>query len=90
MLKVVTGEVQVMMTALRAKFTQHQGPRELLLETSKLGPRVVLMEDAPHDYIWCALGRFQRAFLVRRRACANQAVALGLSDIGPVHMAAFH
>lgn len=39
---------EVMMTALRAKFTQHDDLRKLLLETGD----AVLMENSQKDYYW--------------------------------------
>lgn len=47
-----TVKEEVMWTGLQAKFRQHKGPRELLLHLGTLDKQVVLMEDAPHDYIW--------------------------------------
>ena len=41
-------KVDVMRTALRAKFTQHAAARTLLLSTG----RARLVENSPHDYVW--------------------------------------
>ena len=41
-------KVDVMRTALRAKFTQHAAARELLLSTG----RARLVENSPNDYVW--------------------------------------
>ncbi len=41
-------KVDVMRTALRAKFTQHDAARALLLSTG----RAPLVENSPHDYVW--------------------------------------
>jgi ribA/ribD-fused uncharacterized protein len=42
----------VMLTALRAKFTQHEDLKQILLETGD----AVLAEDSPYDYYW-GIGR---------------------------------
>jgi diaminohydroxyphosphoribosylaminopyrimidine deaminase/5-amino-6-(5-phosphoribosylamino)uracil reductase len=41
-------KVDVMRTALRAKFTQHAAARELLLATG----RARLVENSPNDFVW--------------------------------------
>ena len=46
-----TTKVSVMRSALMAKFTQHEGPRELLLSTLQPRP-AVLVEASPHDTYW--------------------------------------
>lgn len=48
-------KVEVMRAALRAKFTAHAGPRELLLRTASEdhdGGPLALVEASPHDYFW--------------------------------------
>ena len=43
-------KIAAMHAALRAKFAAHEGPRQLLLSTAKIGAMIV--ETAPHDYFW--------------------------------------
>ncbi|KAL3138303.1 hypothetical protein ABBQ32_006115 [Trebouxia sp. C0010 RCD-2024] len=47
-------KLQVMLAALRAKFTVHEGPRKLLLSTARQGsaPGKVLQESSPADFFW--------------------------------------
>ena len=43
-----TRRIDVMRTAIRAKFTQHEDLKQLLLSTGNS----ILVEDSPHDYFW--------------------------------------
>ncbi|CAK0784832.1 hypothetical protein CVIRNUC_008037 [Coccomyxa viridis] len=50
-----TAKLAVMHAALKAKFTQHEGPRALLLSTASLGlsgRALDLVEASPHDFFW--------------------------------------
>ena len=44
----VCPQVNVMLQALRAKFSAHEGPRNMLLASGT----AVLVEAAPHDFVW--------------------------------------
>lgn len=46
-----TSKVGVMRAALLAKFTQHEGPRELLMSTARPRPAAIV-EASPHDAYW--------------------------------------
>ncbi|CAL5223291.1 g5780 [Coccomyxa viridis] len=50
-----TAKLAVMHAGLKAKFTQHDGPRALLLSTASLGlsgRALDLVEASPHDFFW--------------------------------------
>lgn len=46
----VDRRLEVMMEALRSKFATHEGPRQMLMQTSKEG--LEIEELSPHDYFW--------------------------------------
>lgn len=53
---VLSAQVSVMLSALRAKFEQHAAPRAQLLATAiPPGAHATLIEASPNDYFWGAV-----------------------------------
>ena len=46
--------LQVMLAALRTKFTSHAGPQRMLLSTAEAGEELEIVEASPNDHFWGA------------------------------------